>query len=100
MRVNYYEILGIQEDASLKEIKKAYKELAKKYHPDVNAGDPSANERFKEIVLAYETLCDTITRTECDSTPAEPRMPDEEWEREYLLRMMAMSSRRNPRGCR
>ncbi|MCA9319478.1 MAG: molecular chaperone DnaJ [Planctomycetes bacterium] len=55
---DYYEVLGIGRDASAEEIKKAYRKLAFKYHPDRNADDPSAAERFKEAAEAYETLSD------------------------------------------
>lgn len=53
---NYYDILGIKRDASEKEIKQAYRRLARKHHPDVNPGDKSAEARFKEINEAYEVL--------------------------------------------
>ena len=51
-----YTTLGVADDASAKEIKKAYRALAQQYHPDRNAGDPAAEERFKEIQAAYEVL--------------------------------------------
>ncbi|MFA5048444.1 MAG: J domain-containing protein [Patescibacteria group bacterium] len=54
--MNPYEILGITDGASKEEIKKAYKDLAKKWHPDVNGGDKAAEEKFKEISAAYELL--------------------------------------------
>ena len=53
---DYYEILGVSKDADEKEIKKAYRKLAKKYHPDVNQGDEAAAEKFKEVSEAYEVL--------------------------------------------
>jgi len=53
---DYYEILGVSRDASLEDIKKAYRSLAKQYHPDVNKDDPQASEKFKEINEAYEVL--------------------------------------------
>lgn len=55
---DYYEVLGIKKDASQNDIKRAYRKMAKKYHPDTNAGDAGAEERFKEISEAYSVLND------------------------------------------
>src|SRR5262245_571261 len=66
MAKNYYETLGVSRDASEEEIKKAYRRLAKRYHPDVNKGDKQAEERFKEISEAYETLSDKEKRKQYD----------------------------------
>ena len=64
---NYYEILGISKSASADEIKKAYRNLAFKYHPDRNSGDKAAEEKFKEINEAYDVLSDEKKRADYDS---------------------------------
>ena len=63
---NYYDLLGVNKTATPDEIKKAYRKLAIKYHPDKNPGDKSAEEKFKEISEAYEVLSDEKTRREYD----------------------------------
>ncbi len=63
---DYYKILGVSRDASEKEIKRAYRKLARKYHPDVNPGDKKAEERFKAINEAYEVLSDKEKRAQYD----------------------------------
>jgi len=63
---DYYEVLGINRGASDDEIKKAYRKLAKKYHPDVNPGDKTAEAKFKEINEAYEVLSDPQKRARYD----------------------------------
>src|SRR5918995_2091595 len=59
---DFYQVLGVKRDAKPEEIKKAYRRLARKYHPDVNPGDKSAEERFKKITEAHEVLSDEKKR--------------------------------------
>ncbi len=63
---DYYEVLGVSRDASQEEIKKAYRKLARRYHPDVNPGSKEAEARFKEIKEAYDVLTDPQKRAQYD----------------------------------
>lgn len=63
---DYYQTLGVSKDASAEDIKKAYRKLARKYHPDLNPGDKNAEARFKEINEAQEVLSDPEKRTKYD----------------------------------
>ena len=53
---DYYEVLGLQKGASEEEIKKAYRQMAKKYHPDLNPGDKAAEEKFAKVNQAYDRI--------------------------------------------
>lgn len=64
---NYYEILGVDKNASFDDIKKSYRDLALKHHPDRNSGDKAAEERFKEINEAYQVLSDKEKRHRYDN---------------------------------
>ena len=63
---DYYEVLGLQKGASDDEIKKAFRKLAMKYHPDKNPGDKVAEEKFKEINEAYAVLSDSEQKAKYD----------------------------------
>ena len=63
---DYYEVLGLERGAGAEDIKKAYRKMAVKYHPDKNPGDKTAEEKFKELGEAYEVLCDPQKRAAYD----------------------------------
>jgi molecular chaperone DnaJ len=69
---DYYKVLGVSKDASQEEIKKAYRKLARKYHPDLNPGDKAAEQKFKEVNEAYEILSDPKKRAEYDQFGSSP----------------------------
>src|SRR5262245_30998574 len=63
---DYYEVLGVQRNASADEIKKAYRSLARQYHPDRNPGDKETERKFKEVQDAYDVLSDKKKRQQFD----------------------------------
>ena len=71
MAEDYYQVLGVKKDASKEEIRKAYRKLAMKYHPDHTKGDKAAEEKFKKISEAYAVLSDEKKRKEYDTFGAE-----------------------------
>src|ERR1700732_7632 len=62
MAADYYKTLGVSREADADEIRKAYRKLARKYHPDLNPGDKAAEERFKEVQEAYDILSEPKKR--------------------------------------
>jgi curved DNA-binding protein len=83
---DYYAILGVDRDARAEDIKKAYRKLARKYHPDVSK-EPNAEEKFKEMAEAYETLKDPEKRAAYDQlgryTPGQDFQPPPDWGQQF-----------------
>lgn len=75
--IDYYKILGVSKDASADDIKKAYRKLARKYHPDLNPNDKEAEKKFKEINEAHEVLSDAEKRKKYDQYGADWKHADQ-----------------------
>ena len=89
--MDYYSKLGVNKQATDAEIKKAYRDLAKKWHPDLNPGDEKAEARFKEISEAYEILGDKDRRSEYDlygETPRQQQQQHYNFDKDEILRRM------------
>ncbi len=101
-----YEVLGVSRDASTSDIKKAYHHLALEYHPDRNPGDPKAEARFKEIVIAYEAIKDTKQRAAYGAGPKSapvitaPAGFDKEWEEFFSQIFKSRAEKKKPRETR
>src|SRR5215831_13449346 len=74
--MDFYVILGLERGATLADVKRAYKRLARKFHPDINPGDRLAETQFRQIAEAYETLSDPDRRRRYDSVGAPAQTPD------------------------
>lgn len=73
--LDYYSILGLTKTATIEEIKKSFRQLARQYHPDLNGGDKKAEARFKEINEAYEILSDPENRQKYDHLGSTGKTP-------------------------
>ncbi len=73
---DYYKILGVEKEASEKEIKLAYRKMAKKYHPDLNRTDPNAKKKFIAVKEAYDILADPTKRKIYDGAGFDPKNLD------------------------
>jgi curved DNA-binding protein len=91
MAENYYELLGVNQNASDKEIKTAYRRLARKLHPDVNPGDQRAQNQFKKVNEAYEVVGDHARRKDYDQF-------GDNWKHADQMRSMGRSHGRGPAG--
>ncbi|KAH9840675.1 DnaJ-domain-containing protein [Rhodofomes roseus] len=76
LETGYYDLLGVPVDASTEDIKKAYRRLAIKFHPDKNRDDPNAEERFKEIAIAYQTLSEPELRRKYNEFGSKDSAPE------------------------
>jgi curved DNA-binding protein len=96
--IDYYQILGISKDADEKAIKKAYRKLARKYHPDLNAGDQEAEKKFKEVNEANEVLSNPENRKKYDKYGKDWEHADEIEKNRRAQQQYQSSSRRSGGG--
>ena len=94
--MDLYIVLGLAHGATESEIKRAYRRLARRFHPDINPGDRVAEERFRQILEAYETLIDPQRRSRYDSGQAST--PRDEPAEERVRRLRFLRARRRPLG--
>ncbi len=93
---DYYKILGVEKSADAKEIKKAYRRLARQFHPDMNPGDKAAESRFKEINEAHEVLSDPEKRRKYD----ELGQNYQRWQQAAANRRIRLDAVARPAACR
>src|SRR5476651_1001378 len=89
--IDYYKILGVEKTASEKDIKNAYRKLARKHHPDLNPNDPAANKKFQELNEANEVLSDPEKRKKYDQY-------GENWQHGEAYDQQARQQRAQPGG--
>ncbi len=100
---NYYVILEIPSDANIKEVKTAFRRLARQYHPDLNPNNPTAAEKFKQISQAYDVLSDATKRRRYDrdffkrKSQQQPRISEPKTAKEFYLRGIKRAQLRNYR---
>ena len=91
-----YAVLGLSPEATKTQIRKAYRRLAKLYHPDVNAGDTEKAEQFKEVQRAYESLADARAVRRHGPRPQQPPLSDDE--DPFLRYLVAYLARKHQGG--